>query len=784
MLGLSRRSVVVGFFAIINVAGLVWIHHDLTQAPRATVRVLAASLLPDADSPDRLEFTFDRNLIADSAIGRTEENAVFSLTPACPGKWTWSAADRLQYLLEKPLPAGCMLELAATDRFKAATGRILEGQAQFKLAARPLRLASCEVTAADQSDITLHATFNQPVDPGDFLRHAAFYDAETSTRLDEPKCLTTTAQNDLVIRFHRPQSNSFRMVLDADLAGYAADVGLGQSVEIERTVEPGFTLLHSYVEMPEVSDVIAVRFFFSQGLRSDQPLPQLVAEPPVEDLDAHISENALVVTGKFTAGRRYVIRTPGTILSEEGKTLGQDTPVVVQIPDYEPKIRFDQQQGFLSPSGQLAVDAKGVNLDQLDIQVWRVHANNLVPHLHWTQADETSRSILDKKIAMKQPRNKPAKLVLGLQELLSQPLGIYRVQAWATDHRWTQDTTLVTVTDLAITAKRHRDGYTVWVTSLRTARPASGVEISGLTYNNQKVATATTDAEGIAELRFAGGHPDGGIWVITAAKDGDLSYVQPDENQWVIDDAEERGRPYGDHYETMLYTDRGVYRPGETIHLTGVIRDTTGQIPSLFPLSVKVDRPDGRRVADLTVTRREKDQGMFHASFTPSAEAQTGSYQFYVTLPGSEDSLGSTDALVEAFVPVRMEVTAEAASERFGPKATPAVTVNSRYLWDQPAADLPVQVEGTLLRESFDSKSHPDYEFGLDRRDAPIVLPTVDGQLDEQGGCDVQVQLPGNLKPALYRMRLAATVTEPGGRSVSANTSALVDRVDTHIGLR
>lgn len=784
MQGLSRRSAVVGLFAVINVVGLAWIHHDLTQAPQATVRVMAASLLPNADSPDRLQVTFDRDLIASDSVGRPEKNEIFSLAPTQSGRWTWSGPNKLEYLLDKPLPAGCMLKLVATDRFKPSTGRTLEGQAEFNLAARPLRVVSCEVTAADRSDITLRTTFNQPVDPGEFLRHATFYDAETSEKLDEPTCLATSPQSDLTLRFRRPRSNSFRMVLDENLAGYGGEVGLGRIVEIKRTVSPGFALLNAYVDMPDLSDVIAVRMYLSQELDADQPVPQLTVEPPVDTLDVHLSDDVLTAAGKFIAGQQYVIRIPGTVLSGEGKTLGEDTSVTVEIPDYEPRIRFEQDRGILSPRGQLALDAKGVNLDQLDVQVWRVHANNLVPHLHWTQIDETSRSILDKTIAVKQAHNKPGKLVLGLQELLSQPLGIYRVEASAADHRWTRDATLVTITDLAITAKRHRDGYTVWVTSLRTAEPVPDVEITGLTYNNQKVAIATTDAEGIAELRFAGRHPDGNIWVVTAAKDGDLSYVQPQESQWVVDDVEQHGRPYGEHYETMLYTDRGVYRPGETIHLTGVIRDTTGAVPSAFPLSVKVHRPDGRRVADLAVTRREKDQGVFHTDFTPSAEAQTGPYQFSVTLPGSEDQLGATEALVEAFVPVRMEVTAAPSAERFGPNTPAAVKVNARYLWDQPAAELPVRLEGTLWREPFDSKAHPDYQFGVDRREAPIVLTTVEGQLDGQGGADMQAQLPENLKPGLYRVRLAATVTEPGGRSVSANASAVLDLLDTHVGLR
>lgn len=504
----------------------------------------------------------------------------------------------------------------------------------------------------------------------------------------------------------------------------------------------------------------------------------------MEDFHVHLSDNALIASGKFTAGRQYTIRVPGTLLSEEGKTLGEDVSVRAEFPDYTPAIAFEHSGGILSPLGTLAVDAKGVNLEQVAVQVWRVHANNLVPHLHQADVDQTSQSVLEKTIPVKLPHNQPTKLVLGLEELLSRPLGIYRVEAWSADHRWTRDETIVTITDLAITAKRHRDGYLVWVTSLRTAEPVPGVVVSGLTYNNQKVATAKTDANGIAELQFAGRRRDGDIWVITAAKDGDLSYLQPGDNQWVIDNVDQRGRPYADHYETILYTDRGVYRPGETVHLTGVIRDTTGAIASHFPLSIKIYRPDGRRVSDLTVSRRGKDQGIFHTSFTPSAEAQTGPYQFCVTLPGSDDVLGSTSALVEAFVPVRMEVTAAPSGERFGPNTPPVVKIAGRYLWDQPAADLPVKIEGTLWPAAFESKAHPDFQFGSNHRQAPILMPAADSQLDGQGECEVQVKLPENLKAGLYAMRLSATVTEPGGRSVSSNTSATLDLLDTHVGLR
>jgi len=785
MQGLSGKSLIVtSLFAAINITGLALIHHDLTKTPRATVRVLSASLQPDADNPDRIKLAFDREMVSETSVGRIEKAGVFTFAPACPGKWIWAARDTLEYLLDQPLPEGRLVKVSVASRLKEATGRTLEGVGEFELAARPLRLVSTDIVASDQSDITFQVTFSQPVDPGEFLRWATFHDVKTRVKVDEPLCLTKAPQKELVLRLHRPGSNEFRMSLDERLTGYGAEVGLGGPVAVERRVPREFALVSAGVSGPAVDHGASVQLRFSHKLSDKQQPPKPTIEPPVEDLQVHLVDRSLRLTGTFTAGRRYTITVPATLLSEDGKTLREDASAMVQIPEYEPEIRFNHRQGILSPWGKLTLDAKGVNIEQLELRTWHVHTNNLVSYLHGARVDETSQSLADKTLTVNLPHNQPKPLALDLGELLLRPRGIYRIEAKAAQDHWTEDWAIVTVTDLALTAKHHRDGYLVWVTSLRTAQPVSGVVVEGLTYNNQRVATAKTDADGIARLAFATGHPDGGIWVITASKDGDQSYLVPDENQWVADGVEQSGRPYASHYEAMLYSDRGVYRPGETIHLTGILRDTAGMIPGLFPLSAKVHRPDGRQVADLPIRRREKDQGLFHVSFTPSVQDQTGRYQFCITLPGSSDSLGAATALVEAFVPVRMEVKAVPSRERFGPNEPPAVQVSGRYLWDQPAGDLPVKLEGTLLPTRFESKAHADLQFGLDRREAPVQLPTVDDQLDEQGQCRMQAELPETLKAGLYQMRLSATVTEPGGRSVSSNTAATLDLLGTHVGLR
>jgi uncharacterized protein YfaS (alpha-2-macroglobulin family) len=275
------------------------------------------------------------------------------------------------------------------------------------------------------------------------------------------------------------------------------------------------------------------------------------------------------------------------------------------------------------------------------------------------------------------------------------------------------------------------------------------------------------------------------MWVIMAEKDGDLSYLKPKDNQWVIDDVKQSGRPYVENYEVMLYTERGAYRPGDTIHLTGIIRERAGEIPPSFPLTLKVTRPDGRQVAELVTQPSDSNQGIFHADFPTRSDSQTGPYNFRVTLPGSEESLGSVRTLVEAFIPVRMEVQARPTTELFGPNMPPSVDVSARYLWDEPATALPVTVSGTLKSIEFESSEYPDYKFCRDKnRPKIITLPDSKGELDKDGKAILSAKLPQSLKAGLYRAWLLATVTELGGRSVSANVSATLDTLDRHIGLR
>ena len=509
--------------------------------------------------------------------------------------------------------------------------------------------------------------------------------------------------------------------------------------------------------------------------------------PAVEKVDVHRSGQALVVTGPFKAGLTYRLVVPGTLLSKDGKTLGKDVTASVEIPTRCPDLKILRSVGILSPGGNLLLDAKAVNIAALKFEAYRIYQNNLAAHLSGSAPAMTGRPLGEKTVKLDLAPNVPQKIAIDLKDVVGTQRGIYYVNAQAANSRWVGDHAVVVVTDLG-DHRQARPGEPLRLGHEpgQSGKPAAGVDVKALSRNNQVLAAeGRTDERGLATLAVAPNHPDGPPWVVIATKDGDSSCLRLDDNQWMLDDVPQDGRPYPDTYEVMLYSDRGVYRPGDTVNLTGIVRDKAGHVPAAFPLVVKVTRPDGRAAGELAAKSDPDRQGVFHVALATAEDSQTGSYAFQAMLPGDKKELGAAKVLVEAFVPVRMEVKAAMTAPRFRPDETPKVSVSGRYLWDQPAAGVPVAAEGSLVAAAFESKSHAEFRFGpSDLQKSRMPLPKAAGQLDDHGKTDLAIQLPKTLPAGLYRLALAATVTEPGGRSVSASASAVVDRFGVHVGLQ
>lgn len=795
----KRFWILAALLLTLNAGALFWIRHEVLQrlTPQSSESTVLASLTTrDPQTAERLSFDFDRPVKGSVPLDQPVVNAPLLLQPQPLGYWQWQSPQRLDYVLAEPLPAGRKFRVVPAAYFAQETGQEVQVKGEAELQTPALEVVSSRFKLADREHVTLEFTFNQPVEPSDFLRHVAIREVfpnypDPKKRLGQPLPVTSLdkkASKELLVQVPRPGSLRLQARVDEHLTGRGAELGLKSVYESEYQITKRFVLLDAQPQYHYgTSRDRNVRLEFSVALDRKQKLDGIKVTPAIEGLRSRLlswGHNSIVLSGPFESGINYTIEVPSTLLNETEQPLGEAQTTTVVLPPRSPVVRFANEAGFLSPHGNLLVDVETSSVTGLNLQVSRVLANNLLAHLEGLPSTRTSRALFEKTVAVTASGDEWKESAFDLKELLAGQRGIYRLRAAATNEAWVADECVVSITDIALTSKRERDGLVVLATSLRSAQPIDGVQIVAVSANNQALGTVVTDANGIARLPFDPKHPDGLPFVLVAMKNDDASYLKLDDSQWVLDEIDQKGKAIPTTYDVLLYTERGVYRPGETLHVSGVIRDTAGKTPEAFPLTVTVNRPDGRLFFEQTITPQANAQGTFQFDVPTRDSSQTGPYRLKVSLPGSDEVLGSARTLVEAFEPVRIEMSAQAEKALWQAGEQPVINVDAKYLFGQPAADLAVAVTGEFRRGQFQSKELRGFSFADRSQHRSREVPAFEGTLDEAGRLRLELPMPKSLEPGLWDGHFVVTVTEEGGRSMSKIVSLSVDTAGRHVGLK
>lgn len=803
----SRFAALAAVLVVVNMAGWLWIRQELLDLPAPTADgVVKVSLATkNVDDAERLSFQFDKPVEGAKAPEEAVTQSPLRIEPLPLGYWEWRTPMRLDYVLAAPLPPGRKFHVVPVANYGQDGSQVVQANGEVQIVTKRLEVTGCQFHSVDREHVNLTLSFNQPVDPGDLLRHLKIVDLKTTglTKSEHsliasggdleqlPGLITSTPVTkpsaSILVRCERPISNQLKVFLNSELKGHGGELAQGTRYSSIVEVTRRFTLLRSDAETHWGSEQVEVQLHFSAPLDREQKLPAIAVIPPVEGLTVQFGrygDSELRLIGNFREDS-YRIEVPATLLASDGSTLGEPRSTTVEVPERYPSVRFATGNGgILAPHGNLLLDIKTVNVSGLKFEAAQVHRNNLIAHLDQSPTTRTARPLSKSESAVQRERNTVVTSALELRKLIGDRHGIFNIRAAAADHSWTSDESVVTVTDIALTAKRERNGLVIWATSLKTAQPLAGVQVTALTYSNQTLGSGVTQADGTLKLAIDPKHPDGQAWVILAEQGEDAAYLQLDSSQWVLDDVDQGGKPTPQNYDVLLYAERGVYRPGETVHVSGIVRDVRGQTPAAFPLRVTVTRPDRRVAATIDVAPEANQHGTFSFDVPTRDSFQTGPYRLTVTLPGSDEVLGSLTTLIEAFEPVRIEVLANAEKPLVTGNENGVVIANGKYLFGQPAAGLPVRLSGEFRRGEFRSTESRGFTFGertaFNTREAEAQEAT----LDDAGMMRFDVAQPAGMPRGWWEGRFVVTVTETGGRSTSQQVGFTLDSAGRHIGLR
>jgi len=406
---------------------------------------------------------------------------------------------------------------------------------------------------------------------------------------------------------------------------------------------------------------------------------------------------------------------------------------------------------------------------------------------YWYDKKALGRQVRTEELVIQNVPNEEVVTPINIKDLLDdERRGIFNITARQTKRRWKRASKWVLATDMGIVAKKAGEDLWIWVNSLSSLEPIANAEIKLISRNNQTLITARTNEQGIAILksyrRFQ--EEDFVPFLITAAFENDFSFLELTRRQIATSDFDVGGASYLQHgYQAFLYKERGVYRPGETAHLAGIVRDENMLAPAPFPVIFMVKGPDGKIIDEQRATLN--DQGGVEFSVAIPDYAMTGKYTARLLI-GEKEEIGRTDFNVEEFIPDRMKVKLATDRESYRAGETIAINVEALMLFGPSAAGRRVQADIEIEQFPFSPSAYKSFTFRDDKKSfAKIKKDLGDQTLDDSGKFQYRYQLPKNLDaPSSLRAVISATVLEPGGRGVSAYRGVIIHPYDTYVGLK
>ncbi len=529
-------------------------------------------------------------------------------------------------------------------------------------------------------------------------------------------------------------------------------------------------------------------------------------------------------------GRYVYVKIDAGLRSFGGYQLGETVERIIRVPEFPRELSIMHQGSLLSMSGEKTLSLFARNVRSIRLEVNRVlprqlqhvvsqsHGNFALPmfsNWNFDAANLAERFVRVLELPPAPPGQAQYEAV-DLGEFLDAEGGdrrgifLVRVQAWDRDEtaarefnsNWNNagqlsESRLLVVTDLGLVTKRAVDGaHDVFVQSIATGAPVAGATVEIIGRNGLPVLNATTDSEGHVRFPdFRSFKNERAPVLYLARRGGDSSFLPFDgRDRWLdfsrfdvggVESSADRAA-----LAAYLFSDRGIYRPGEQIRAAAIVRnqDWSGDLDRL-PLRLEVTDPRGIVVRRETYLAGAAGFGeILHAT---KESSPTGTYTLSLSIVRSQydsDLIGSTTVQVRDFLPDRLRMKAGFSTEALDGWVAPESLdgyVHLENLFGTPAENRRITAQLTLNPSIPSFRAFPDYtfydpQFARTGYTEQLAETTTDAKGDAKLALNLQ-----RFARATYRMHLVAQGFEAdGGRGVTAEAAQLVSSMPFLIGYK
>ena len=798
----------------------------------------------EGDAPLRVQF--DHPVVGADAVGRPVAAPPVVLEPAAAVRAHWADRQTLVVLPAVPLRPSTRYKLALTGDLARRTGGF-----SLTFVNRPL-----EVEAISGVDLrrlppqpSLPIQFNQEVAVDDVIAHCSIRGdvgaPPTALVTDEPAG-DSAATVEVRPTTTLAQGTDYSLVCDG-LTGAGGDAPIAEAYSAYLHTYPALSVAKVGPDGYDVpADEVDFQIHLSTPVSLDAIRKALKIHPAITGFDnGWLDKTGTVyrVTADLKTTTAYELTLKKGLTDIYGQKLAANSVHSFHTGDAKPRLVVQTGIYAVEPAtGGYPVWTR--NVKKFAVSCAAVPAKQVVKLLTssmdydpWYDAEDTTVSWQklglkkhDRTVSIDQPKNKWHLSRVDLRDTCggSRARGLYLAAmsspdvAKDPDEPWRFHPSrriLANVTDLGILTKAGTASGLVWVASISTGKPVSGAKVNVYTPQGRLTFRGTTDKHGILRtpgtttlLRQPGARdkddfeedPEEDFWsyrsqrlIVVVEHAGDMGVVDGNWangiQTWNFGVPEDR-RSGDTRIRGFIQSDRGIYRPGETVHFKGIVRDiAVGKAPVVPRKSrVAITVEDARGQSLYTAKKKLSRFGGFYFDLPLPEAASLGDYYVRATIKGQTFHERFS---VEEFRKVTYELKLRGAKRqaRLGDKL--AFNLDADYLFGAPVAGAKViwSVERRTHYLSF--ARYPEFGFAdwaargddywsrWDHSSYSSYLTDGEGRTDAKGAMKIRVRDPQIEFDGPQDYILNAQVTDETDQTVSKTTVVTAHKTDFYLGL-
>lgn len=783
--------------------------------------------------PNNIIMTFNAPMIPITTIGKKNKSGPLEISPSVEGRYQWLGTQTVSFIPKKPFPFSTEFSVKLCPQIKNINDQGMSETLEWKFqTARPELISS--IPTDDSENISLNENvlliFNQPVDPEHVATHTNFYvtnqNGKESTHKFEARRPTKEEWKDkdetdldravyLISKKKFPMSAKIDIIIDKKLRGIQGTLDAGKSSQITFST---YNILN--VDNPGcMSGCVpgnSIYIKFNNPVVPKEAIKHIKIEPEVKiSNESDWETEYFSINGNFKPNTIYKIAISKDLKDIFDTHMEDDYEFDHATENYEPYISSLINFGVVESSSPKEVFVSEINVNNINVIYKNFKPDEIIPKLEESIlegaepiSDNISGTTTD-SLKFETTLNKKTVMPISLEKALHGTstgiilLDVYSPQVTYKHNKEDKpyhNKSLIQVTNIGITGKLFEAGTVVWLTSLDTGLPIANAKIEIRNSENKVIAEGTSGTDGIIKVNLPKKEkdsPKSNMLYIFAYNGDDFAFSTSNWDQgfspWEYGIY---GSYTGETSKAYLFTERGIYKPGETIHFKAIFRKVTDN-GIIIPPNLK-----GRIIAKDSRGREFFSRKVdFNEFGSTNAEIEIPKYvatgYTSLRLEMDDEFKGQqyySSVNIEIYKPAEFKISMQSEKESIIAGKEIKIDLNADYLFGQPMKESDLTWSIYRNKDYFWSEEYPAYQFAQSFFDKVTdeqnkyygymeIKGKSKGKTNNDGKYEILIPTKASeiIGTTLYSVE--ATVTDINKKNLSSRTAITVHPADFYIGI-